>query len=275
MPGDFQIPFEESWLDAPDLKEWSPRSAPVDAISLISVLDLTALRSRDSATQIEALARNACGYGSIPPCAAVCIYPVFADKALAVLHRIQGPLPTVKVAVVAGGFPHGLSPLPARIDEIKQCTMADEIDVVIRRDLAMDLQWQGLYDEVSEMRIAAKSKTLKVILEVGDLIEPTLIYRAGLIALMAGADFIKTSTGKEVPGPTLDQGYAMTRALRYFQEKTGQVRGLKAAGGIRTYSEAQRWFGLVYHELGADACGSNRFRIGASSLWDDLIAHER
>lgn len=273
MPAEEPTNFQESWLEIPSIPEFTPRASLVTARKLISLLDLTSLRGTDTRSHIAEFALRACGNGNIPPCASVCVYPVFAKTALETIQRALGLSPSVKVAVTAGGFPHGLSPIKSRVQEITECDVADEIDCVIRRDLANEGHWLGLYQELAAMRQAAGSKTLKVILEAGELHSEPALYRAALCALMAGADFIKTSTGKEAPNPTLRQGFVMARALRFYQEKTGFTRGFKAAGGVRTLEDAQLWHGLVYHELGADACGPDQFRIGASSLWEELVRH--
>ncbi len=264
--------FEESWLETPPFPDWNRSPTFVRPEELIGVLDLTTLQGDDSAERVMELAAKACGSQKVPPCSAVCVYPVFVETARGKIAVASVANKNVKVATVAGGFPHGLSPLEARIFEVESCQHADEIDVVIRRDLALQGKWKLLFDEVQHMRAAAGERLLKVILATGELKDPIVIYRASLCALMAGANFIKTSTGKEVVNATLEAGIPMAAALRVYQERTGRSCGIKAAGGIRTLADARLWHSLVYHLLGSDSCSANRFRIGASALYDDLAS---
>ncbi len=172
------------------------------------------------------------------------------------------------MATVAAGFPHGLSPLSIRVAEVRACAAigADEIDIVIRRSHALLGEWSALYDEVAAFREAAGRASLKAILATGELGAPLTVARAGLVALMAGADFIKTSTGKEAVNATLDAGIAMAAAIRTYSERTGVRAGLKPAGGLRTPARALDWLALVDAELGAAWLDPARFRLGASGL---------
>ncbi len=200
--------------------------------------------------------------------AAVCVFPAFLPTALTALEGSG-----VKVATVAAGFPHGLNGLPERVREVEAVARegAQEIDVVIRREWALAGKWDRLYDELSRFRAAAGEAHLKVILATGELGELNRVARAGLTALMAGADFIKTSTGKEKVNATLPVGMAMIGALRAYRRRYGHMGGLKPAGGIRTAGEGLRWLALVEEKLGTDAGAPARFRIGASSLLDSLL----
>ncbi|HCR49066.1 MAG TPA: deoxyribose-phosphate aldolase [Bacteroidetes bacterium] len=239
---------------------------PVPAAEILPHLDLTTLQGDDTTERVKDLCAKALAH----PVAAVCVYPAFIGTAH---HAVRGS--GIQVATVAGGFPHGLSPLVSRVHEVQECVDlgADEIDIVIRREHALKDHWGELYDEVHAMKNAAGRAHLKVILATGELADPNRIYRASLVALMAGADFIKTSTGKESVNATLwPAGFAMTAALLDFQSATGQRRGLKPAGGIRTHAEANLWMHLVRTELGEEWVRPERFRIGASGLFDALTA---
>jgi deoxyribose-phosphate aldolase len=150
---------------------------------------------------------------------------------------------------------------------------ADEIDVVIKRDHVLQANWQALYDEVAAFRAACGDKLMKVILGTGELQTLDNIARASLIAMMAGADFIKTSTGKETINATLPAAIVMTRAIRDYTAKTGRAIGFKPAGGIRTAAQALGYLSVVKEELGSRWLAPKLFRIGASSMLDDIERH--
>ena len=198
--------------------------------------------------------------------AAVCVYHRFVPTALAALG---GRLP---VATVSAGFPAGLSPLGARVAEIEASVTAgaDEIDVVIVRGLALEGRWEALYDEITAFRRACSDRCMKVILGVGELGTLDNVRRAAMVAMMAGADFVKTSTGKGKVKATLSAGLAMADAIRDYHRDTGHRVGLKAAGGIATTREALSWLALVQEELGEAWMNPGLFRIGASSLLADI-----
>ncbi|HTR20462.1 MAG TPA: deoxyribose-phosphate aldolase [Gemmatimonadales bacterium] len=199
--------------------------------------------------------------------AAVCVYHALVPTAVAELEGTGIP-----VAAVSAGFPAGLNPLPQRLEEIRASVEAgaDEIDVVITRAHALTGQWDALYDEVREFRQACGAAHLKVILGTGDLGTLTTVARASLVAMMAGADFIKTSTGKENVNATLPVGLVMTRMIREYQEMTQAAVGFKPAGGIRTAKAALDWLILMKEELGNRWLSQSRFRIGASSVLTDI-----
>jgi deoxyribose-phosphate aldolase len=173
---------------------------------------------------------------------------------------------------VSTGFPAGLSPFPQRLAEIRASTAAgaQEIDIVITRAHALTGDWQALYDEVRAFRDAAGDAHLKTILATGELGTLRNVARASLVCMMAGADFIKTSTGKEVVNATLPVSLVMTRMIRAYREATGQPVGLKPAGGIRTAKQALEWMLLVKEELGTEWLTRPLFRFGASSLLTDI-----
>jgi deoxyribose-phosphate aldolase len=199
--------------------------------------------------------------------AAVCVYHMFVQTALEALDGSGIP-----VAAVSTGFPAGLSPFEQRIAEIRASVAAgaEEIDVVITRAHVLTENWSSLYDEVRAMREACGDAHIKTILATGELGTLRNVARASLVCMMAGADFIKTSTGKESVNATLPVGLVMARAIRDYRERTGQLIGLKAAGGIRTAREALDWMALVKDELGDRWLRSDLFRFGASSLLADI-----
>jgi deoxyribose-phosphate aldolase len=178
----------------------------------------------------------------------------------------------IPVAAVAGGFPRGLPFLKARKADIAACVAAGatEIDIVITRDHVLQGNWEALFDEVAALREACGKACLKAILATGDLGTLTNVQKASFVCMMAGADFIKTSTGKEKVNATLPAGLVMARAIRSFAGKTGNQVGLKPAGGINKAEQALGWLTLVEEELGYPWLNPRLFRIGASSLLDDI-----
>jgi deoxyribose-phosphate aldolase len=178
----------------------------------------------------------------------------------------------VPVAAVATGFPTGLTPLATRLAEIRASVAAgaEEIDVVIARHQALAGDWAALYDEVRAFREACGPAHLKVILGTGDLGPLRTVARASLVAMMAGADFVKTSTGKEAVNATLPVSLTMARTVRDYAERTGFAVGFKPAGGIRTAKDALAWMVLMREELGRRWCESDLFRFGASGLLGDI-----
>lgn len=198
---------------------------------------------------------------------AVCVYHALVPVA----HRaLQGS--GIPVAAVSTGFPAGLNPFPQRLEEVGASVEAgaEEIDVVITRAHALTGQWEALYDEVRAFRRACGDAHLKVILATGELATLTNVARASMVAMMAGADFIKTSTGKEPVNATLPVGVVMTRMIREYQDRYGHIVGFKPAGGIRTAKSALDWLILMKEELGDRWLRSNLFRIGASTLLTDI-----
>lgn len=198
---------------------------------------------------------------------AVCVYHSRIQDALDALNGADIP-----VAAVSTGFPAGQSPFEQRIEEIKVSVAAGarEIDIVLSREHVLRGDWQATYDEVQQMRAACGDAHLKTILATGELGTLTNVYRASLVCMMAGADFIKTSTGKESVNATLPVGLVMVRAIREYYERTGYKVGFKPAGGIRTAKDAMQWLILIKEELGDDWLNNHLFRFGASSLLDDI-----
>ncbi len=199
--------------------------------------------------------------------AAVCVYHLFVETAV---HALEGS--GVTVAAVSTGFPAGLSPLAERVAEIRRSVEAgaNEIDVVITRAHVFGARWQALYDEVAAFKQACGAAHMKVILATGDLLTLRNVARASVVAMMAGADFIKTSTGKEPTNATLPVGLVMVRAIREYAERTGMAVGFKAAGGIRTAKQATDWLAMMKEELDNSWMNAKLFRFGASGLLGDI-----
>ena len=199
--------------------------------------------------------------------AAVCVYHAMVQTAV---QSLEGS--GIPVAAVAAGFPHGLSPLRERIHEIKASVAAgaSEIDIVISRQHVLNGDWAALYDEVAMFREACGEAHLKSILATGELATLENVAKASLVAMMAGSDFIKTSTGKESTNATLPVGLTMARQIRSYRERTGYKIGFKPAGGIRTAKQSVDWMILMKEELGTEWLDPHLFRLGASTLLSDI-----
>jgi len=198
---------------------------------------------------------------------AVCVYP---NRVAEAVHALQGS--DIPVASVATGFPAGQTPLTQRIQEIEQAVEAGarEIDVVIARNHVLTGDWQAMYDELQQFRKASGDAHMKAILGTGDLGTLKQVYQASLVAMMAGSDFIKTSTGKEAVNATLEVSLVMTRAIREYLDRHGYKIGFKPAGGISSAKQAMAWQSLMKEELGDEWLMPDLFRFGASSLLTDL-----
>jgi deoxyribose-phosphate aldolase len=234
--------------------------------------DLTTLEGSDSPGKIRALAskalRPAPADPSIPSVAALCIYPSLVSHAVDALKGSD-----CKVASVATAFPSGQAPLSARIAETETAVEdgADEIDIVISRGAFLAGDDALVCEEVARSKEAAGRAHIKVIIEAGELGSYDRIRRASLLAMSAGADFVKTSTGKIGVGATLPTALVMAHAIRDFEQATGRAVGLKVAGGIRSAKDALRYLVVVHETLGEEWLTPERFRIGASSLLNDLL----
>ena len=198
---------------------------------------------------------------------AVCVYPNRVRDAVEALKGTNIP-----VASVATGFPAGQTPLAQRIAEIEQAVEAGaaEIDIVIPRTYVLTGQWQALYDEIRQFRQTCGDAHMKAILATGDLGTLKQVHQASLVAMMAGSDFIKTSTGKETVNATPEFGLVMVRAIREYYQRSGVRVGFKPAGGIGKAKQAMVWQALMKEELGDEWLMPELFRIGASSLLTDL-----
>jgi len=238
----------------------------------IRSMDLTTLEGSDTTGKIVAMCAKAVRPNpldpSIPSVAAVCIYPHVVPVAVGQLKNTG-----VKVASVAGGFPSGLGPLDARLREVREVVElgADEIDIVLNRSLFLGGQYAQAFEELVAAREAAGETHLKVILETGELGSYDRIRQASILAMAAGADFIKTSTGKITPAATLPAALCMLEAAREFFQETGRQVGVKVAGGIRQSKQAIQYLVLVYETLGPDWMTPDLFRIGASTLLNDVL----
>jgi deoxyribose-phosphate aldolase len=248
-------------------------------LKAVSLMDLTTLNSDDTPGRVERLcakARNpiradlieAMGVKNlgVTP-AAVCVYHNFVATAVKALEGTNIP-----VAAVSTAFPHGLTPLKIRLAEIEASVEdgAREIDIVIERGMVLSGDWQGLYDQVRAMRAACGEAHIKTILGTGELATLTNVAKASLVCMLAGADFIKTSTGKEKTNATLPTSLAMVRMIRWFHEQTGIEIGYKPAGGIAKAKDALTYMALMREELGRNWLEPHLFRFGASSLLTDI-----
>ena len=238
----------------------------------IRMMDLTTLEGRDTPGKIRALCAKAIhpqpGDPSIPSVAAVCLYPTLIPEAK---DALRGS--TVKVASVATAFPSGQTFRDVKIAEVKAAVAAgaDEIDMVIDRGAFLSGDYATVFDEVVEIKDACGEAHLKVILETGELGTFDQVRRASILAMAAGADFIKTSTGKVQPAATLPVTLVMLEAIRDFEKATGRQVGMKPAGGIRTAKEAVQYLVVLYETLGPRWMTPERFRFGASTLLNDVL----
>ncbi|MBE0648868.1 MAG: deoxyribose-phosphate aldolase [Bacteroidales bacterium] len=234
-------------------------------IRIFSLIDFTSLNGTDSIKSTVSLCRKAMFFGEqgLPVPAAVCVFSPFVQTAL---RELSGSGMTV--ATVAGAFPHGQAPIQSKLEEVSFALDqgADEIDLVFSRGVFLSGDHQQVYDEIAVIREYCEEKTLKVILETGELGTPELISEASDLALNAGADFIKTSTGKIPEGATAQSVAVMLDRIRAFHEKTGGIRGIKPSGGISEPDKALLFFNLVAEKLGEEWLTKERFRIGASRL---------
>ena len=248
-------------------------------VKALQCIDLTTLAGDDTPGRVQRLAAKArcpiradiveaLGLSDLPPTVgAVCVYPTMVASAVKALAGSVIP-----VASVATGFPTGLTPLPQRLAEIRYAVGmgAGEIDIVINRAHVLRQEWSALYDEICAMREACGDAHLKAILGTGDLRTLRGVYKASMVAMMAGSDFIKTSTGKEDVNATLPVSLIMVRALRDYRDLTGHKVGFKPAGGLKTAKDAMNWLILMKEELGLEWLSPELFRIGASSMLADI-----
>jgi len=248
-------------------------------LKAITCIDLTTLAGDDTPGRVVRLcakarqpvkqeALDALGVGHLNiTTGAVCVYHEMVPVAVEALAGSGVP-----VAAVSTGFPAGLSPFAQRLAEIHASVAAgaEEIDIVISRRHVLTGNWHALYEEVQTFREACGDAHLKTILATGELGTLRNVYRASMVCMMAGADFIKTSTGKESVNATLPVSLVMVRAIRHYLERTGVQVGFKPAGGIRTAKDALSWLALMKDELGRDWLEPTLFRFGASSLLGDI-----
>ncbi len=248
-------------------------------VKALQCIDLTTLAGDDTPGRVQRLCAKArrplrddiveaLGLSDAPPkVGAVCVYPAMVPHAVKALDGSGIP-----VASVATGFPAGLTPLAQRLAEIRYAVGegAQEIDIVIFRAHVLTQDWRALYDEIAAMREACGPAHMKAILATGDLKTLRNVYKASMVAMQAGADFIKTSTGKEDVNATLPVSLTMVRALRDYGDLTGHKVGFKPAGGLKTAKDAMSWLILMKEELGRRWLEPDLFRIGASSMLADI-----
>ena len=245
----------------------------------IACMDLTTLSGDDSAERVKRLCAKArrpladhlvkaLGIEELKlTVGAVCVYHAFVETAV---HALEGS--GIPVAAVSTGFPAGLSPLETRVEEIRRSVAAGagEIDIVITRSHVFNGEWNALYDEVAAFKEACGPAHMKAILGTGDLLTLRNVARASHVAMMAGADFIKTSTGKEAVNATLPVSLVMVRAIREHAQRTGMAVGFKPAGGIKTAKQSLEWLSVMKDELGRAWLEPSLFRFGASSMLNDI-----
>lgn len=253
------------------------RSTKTSAIDLaISMVDLTTLEGADTRGRVTSLCAKARRPDpsdlAVPSVAAVCVYPDLVAHA----RRVLGAAP-VAVASVATAFPSGRASLNVKLVDVAEAldAGADEVDMVIDRGAFLSGRWGQVFDEIVAVKAACGGKHLKVILETGELVTYDNVKRASWLAMLAGADFIKTSTGKVGVNATLPVALVMLEATRDFAEQTGRMVGVKVAGGIRTTKDALKYLVVVNETAGSSWLTPEYFRFGASSLLNDLLMQRR
>ncbi len=240
--------------------------------SIMGLIDLTTLEGADTDEKVIKMCQKGMGIESLglglPNVAAVCVYPTLVKTAREALEGSR-----LKVAAVAGAFPAGQSPIDIKVAEVKYTVGqgADEIDMVISRGKFLQGEYNLVFDEIAAIKEACGDTHLKVILETGELQSATLINRASEIAMKAGADFIKTSTGKVQPAATEHAMLVMLEAIKDYYEATGKMVGIKPAGGISDADTALNYYILTEEVLGNEWLNKDWLRIGASRLVDALI----
>src|SRR5438552_3471338 len=290
LPNGFELPLEPRLprigsVDAVALEERAAslakrsikKDSKVWALQLaIRCTDLTTLEGADTPGKVAALCSKAIrpdpSDAHIPSVAAVCVYPNLVPVAV---ERLRGT--GIHVASVATGFPSGQYPTDIKIADARRAVEAgaDEIDMVIDRGAFLSGRYAKVYDEIVKVKEAVGDAHLKVILETGELGTYDNVRRASLLAMAAGADFIKTSTGKVNPAATLPVALCMLEAVRDVHEETGRMVGFKPAGGVREAKQAIQHLVLVHETLGPDWLTPDLYRIGASSLLNDVLMQLR
>lgn len=240
---------------------------------LFNTIDLTTLKSTDSPESVARFTERVNSFEesfpSLPNVAAICVYPNFAAVVRTVLE-VTG----VKIACVSGGFPSSQTFEEVKIAETSLAVAngADEIDIVLNLGYFFDKDYESLCDEIEEQKEATRGGRLKVILETGALRTAKNIKTASILSLYSGADFLKTSTGKEYPGASLEAAYVMMQAIKEYYEKTGIMVGFKAAGGVSTTEDAVKYYTLAKEILGEAWLTNEWFRLGASRLANTLLS---
>ncbi len=246
---------------------------------LFNTIDLTTLKATDSQASVarftEAVNSFEEQYPELKNVAAICVYPNFAQVVRAVLE-----VSDVDIACVSGAFPSSQSFEEVKIAETALAVEggADEIDIVLNLGYFLDGDYEAVCDEIAEQKEACRGGRLKVILETGALKTAANIKRASVLSLYSGADFLKTSTGKEFPGASLEAAYVMAQCIKEYYEKTGTKVGFKAAGGVSTTADAVKYYTVIKEVLGEEWLTNEYFRLGASrlanTLLSDILGHE-
>lgn len=240
---------------------------------LLHSIDLTTLATDDSVRSVQAFTEKVNSFDSDYPqyknVAAICVYSNFAEVVRNTLE-----VPGVDIAVVAGCFPSAQTFLEVKVADVAMAVLggADEVDIVFPVGMYKDGDYEGLCDEIIEMKRAARDSTLKVILETGLLKTAEDIKRASILSLYSEADFLKTSTGKIYPGASLEAAYVMCQCIKEYYQATGRKVGFKCSGGVRTTEEALKYFAVVKEVLGDEWLCHDLFRIGASSLANAVLS---
>jgi len=242
-----------------------------EVITLIyGCIDLTTLNSLDTKETVWKIVEKVNqfeGTLKLPNVAAICVYPVFVETVKQALLAKK-----VKIASVAAGFPSSQTFTEIKIAETAMAVYAgaDEVDIVLNLGCFMEDAYEEVADEIVEIKDSCRGATLKVILETGALVSAESIQRASILALYSGADFIKTSTGKDYSGATPEAFYVICKTIRQYWKLTGNKVGVKVSGGIRTAEEAIRYYTIAEHVLGKEWLNKDLFRIGASRLIEDI-----
>lgn len=249
------------------------KESKLQALDLaLRMMDLTTLEGSDSEGKVRQLCNKALHpyteLPNIPPVAAVCVYPNRVALAKSILNHSS-----ISIASVATAFPSGMSSLQIKLDDVNYAVSegADEIDMVISRGAFLSGEYTKVYDEIAQIKEVCGTAHLKVILETGELGSLENVRMASDLAMKAGADFIKTSTGKISPAATMPVVLVMLQAIRDFHETTGKKIGMKPAGGIRSSKQAIQYLVMVKETLGNDWLDPSLFRFGASSLANDVL----
>ncbi len=239
---------------------------------LFNTIDLTTLKSTDSPQSVADFTERVNAfdeeYPELKNVAAICVYPNFAQVVSTVLD-VTG----VKVACVSGGFPASQTFPEVKVAETALAVEggADEIDIVLNVGNFLDGDYEEVCDEISEIKSACREAHLKVILETGALKTAENIQKASILSMYSGADFLKTSTGKEYPGASLEAAYVMAKCIKEYHEKTGIMVGFKAAGGVATTEDAVKYYTIIKEVLGEEWLTNEYFRLGASRLANNLL----
>lgn len=240
---------------------------------LFNCIDLTTLRTEDNTTTVANFTKRVNAfdeeYGDMPNVAAICVYPNYAGTV-----RMNLEVSGVNIAAVSGGFPSSQTFTEVKVAETMLAVKdgADEIDIVINVGDMLGGNYEEMCDEIAELKSACGEAHLKVILETGALKTASMIKKASLLSIYAGADFIKTSTGKQEPAATLEAAYVMCQAIKEYYDKTGVMIGFKPAGGISTTADAVKYYCIVADVLGEEWLNNRYFRIGASRLANNLLS---